>query len=77
MNVAHKHGFYFHHAKDNYVLMVLWMDKSVANRMPGYADHYVGLGGVVINNKNQILLIKENRADDKRKWKLPGGFMNP
>ena len=52
MNVAHRHGFYFHHAKDNYVLMILWMDKSMPNRMPGYADHYIGLGGVVLNNKN-------------------------
>lgn len=57
--------------------MILWMDKKVACRMPPYADHYVGVGGAVINQKGEILLIKENRSLDTRRWKLPGGFMNP
>jgi 8-oxo-dGTP diphosphatase len=57
--------------------MILWMDKKVACRMPPYADHYVGVGGAVINQNNEILLIKENRSLDARRWKLPGGFMNP
>ena len=79
MNVAFKHGFYFHHAheKDAYVLMILWLDKKVPCRMPPYADHYIGIGGAVINEKNEILLIKENRSMDQRRWKLPGGFMDP
>jgi len=60
MNTAFKNGFYFHHAheKKAYVLMILWMDKSVSCRMPSYADHYIGVGGAVINNLGQILLIQ-------------------
>lgn len=80
MNVAHKHGFFFHHAHQSksYVLMILWMDKKTPCRMPPYADHYIGVGGAVINpHTNEILLIKENRSTDQRRWKLPGGFMNP
>lgn len=79
MNAAFKHGFYFHHAheKESYVLMIKWLDKKVPCRMPPYANHYVGVGGAVINEKNEILLIKENRSLDQRRWKLPGGFADP
>ena len=79
MNVAFKKGFFFHHAhqKKGYVLMILWMDKKVPCRMPPYADHYIGIGGAVLNQIGEILLIKENRSLDQRRWKLPGGFMNP
>jgi len=79
INVANKHGFYFHHAKrdDNYVLMCLWLDITVQDRLPAYADHYVGVGGVCINDKDEILLIQERRQPEPRLWKFPGGFMDP
>jgi len=53
MNVASKYGFYFHHAskEENYVLMCLWTDKDVSDRFPAYANHYVGVGGILINHK--------------------------
>ncbi len=77
--MASKYGFYFHHAnrKDNYVLMCLWLDPKVADRIPAYADHYVGVGGVVINHKDELLLIQERRQPEPRLWKFPGGFMDP
>lgn len=79
MNVAHKHGFYFHHAKpkENYILMCLWMDSTTHDKIPAYADHYVGVGGAVINHKDEILLIQEHRQPEPRLWKFPGGFMDP
>jgi len=48
MNVASEQGFYFHHSHraGNYVLMCKWLDTKVADRIPAYADHYVGAGGV-------------------------------
>ena len=51
MNVAAESGFYFHHSskEGNYVLMCKWMDEKVPDRMPAYGDHYVGVGGLVIN----------------------------
>ena len=66
--------------------MILWLDASVPCRMPPYAHHYVGIGGCVIrilkNSQDyelpfEVLLIKENRSTDKRKWKFPGGFADP
>ena len=29
----------------------------MANKMPAFADHYVGVGGIVINSKQEVLLI--------------------
>lgn len=61
--------------------MCLWMDQKVADRLPNYADHFVGVGGVVINEHRQILMIQENRAKgntiQEKKWKLPGGLVDP
>mmetsp|Transcript_14454 Transcript_14454/g.19550 ORF Transcript_14454/g.19550 Transcript_14454/m.19550 type:complete len:125 (+) Transcript_14454:221-595(+) len=75
MNVASKHSFYLHHAKDDYVLMCKWIDPKVPNRMPAFADHYCGVGGIVINSRDEVLLIEEVRPP--KKWKLPGGFVDP
>ena len=81
MNTASQHGFYFHHANktEDYVLMCKWLDEKIADRLPSYADHYVGVGGIVINEKREILLIQEQRSDGKGKnkpWKLPGGYVD-
>ena len=81
MNVAAKHGFYFHHAhrQDNYVLMCLWTDQTVADRMPAYADHYVGVGGIMVNDKQEVLMIQETRSIGKgaeKPWKFPGGYVD-
>lgn len=59
MNVAAKLGFYFHHAhrQDGYVLMCLWLDQTVADRLPAYADHFVGVGGIMVNDNMEVLMI--------------------
>ena len=59
MNIAVKFGFTFHHASHTsaYVLMCLWLDPATPSKIPAYADHYVGVGGVVINQRGEILLI--------------------
>ena len=85
MNVASKHGFFFHHALQmgNYVLMILWMDTRTGCRIPAFAHHYVGIGGMVLKRNDEdpgqieLALIKEHRSDQPEKWKLPGGFMDP
>jgi len=80
MNVAAAQGFYFHHAHktEGYVLMCLWTDEKIANRLPDYADHFVGVGGIMINDKEEILLIQERRAVESgdQKWKFPGGYVD-
>jgi NADH pyrophosphatase NudC (nudix superfamily) len=77
MNLAFQEGFYFHHAsQDGYVLMCKWIDTKSENRIPCYPDHYVGVGGIVVNKKHEVLLIQEVRRVPKI-WKFPGGLMDP
>ena len=80
MNVASKHGFYFHHAhqQEDYVLMIKWTDGSMADQFPRFADHYVGVGGVMVNDKEEILLIQEHKNlgySKQTPWKFPGGYV--
>lgn len=52
MNVAFKEGFYFHHASgEGFVYMCRWLSEQCEDRIPKYSDHYVGVGGVVVNKK--------------------------
>lgn len=53
------------------------MDSTTHNKIPAYSDHYCGVGGAVINEKDEILLIQEVRSPEPKPWKLPGGFMDP
>ena len=81
MNVASKHGFYFHHSHKtgNYVLMCLWTDTKVADRLPAYGDHFVGVGGIMVNDKEEVLLIQERRSvgqGESKPWKFPGGYVD-
>jgi len=69
-------GFDFHHAQPGYVMLVKWLPKDLPNNLPAYANHYVGVGGFVVNDKKQILVIREKYNIDSRpsQWKLPGGL---
>jgi ADP-ribose pyrophosphatase YjhB (NUDIX family) len=37
----------------------------------------VGVGGVVVNSKRQVLMMKEKGGTSKGHWKFPGGLTNP
>lgn len=43
------------------------------NMLPSFAHTCVGVGGVVLNSKGEILLIQEHYSDLPDYWKLPGG----
>lgn len=43
--------------------------------VPPFAHTMVGVGAVVINDKNQILVVSERNALIKESWKLPGGYL--
>lgn len=46
---------------------LLWIDVSI---------FLLGVGGMVINDKNQVLTIQEKYHLTPH-WKLPGGYSNP
>jgi len=69
-------GFRFHHATSEKVAMLYWMDPNEPCQVPSYAHTLIGVGGMVVNDKDEILAIEERfRASDH--WKLPGGYVEP
>ena len=54
--------------------MLLWLDDNTECKVPPFATHHCGVGGVVLNNNNEILLVKEKSKNST--WKLPGGYVN-
>ncbi|GIZ02179.1 nudix hydrolase 8 [Caerostris extrusa] len=71
-----KHGFLFHHAKTSYVMLTRWLPSDEPNLLPQYPFTHIGVGGMVINDKNQVLTIQE-KYQQRAHWKLPGGYSNP
>ena len=46
--------------------------------IPEYATHYIGAGGVVINSRDELLVVSElHRRSESPHYKLPGGALHP
>lgn len=72
---ATKLGFTFHHATETYLMMTLRLEANVG--MLPYASHYAGVGGVVLDEQDNILVVRENMREDRpTPFKLPGGFVD-
>lgn len=74
IEICTKIGFDFHHAQPGYVMLTKWLPEHLENRIPGYANQYLGVAGFVVNDKNQLLVIQEKFNQIKKHWKLPGGL---
>lgn len=72
--VAVAHGFVYHHATEAWVQLTLTL--VAGSYVPPFATHYVGAGGVVINEDGELLVIQE-RHHRSRHYKLPGGALHP
>jgi len=69
-------GFKFHHATPERVAMLCWLDPTQECKIPNYAHTLMGVGGMVVNQKDEILAIGEKMRPDDH-WKLPGGHVDP
>jgi 8-oxo-dGTP pyrophosphatase MutT (NUDIX family) len=68
-------GFTYHHAGSGELELTLKLQEDAY--IPPYATHYVGAGGVVIDdNQNLLVIIEKYRGKHKRHYKLPGGTLN-
>ncbi|WP_198305088.1 NUDIX hydrolase [Arcobacter vandammei] len=67
-----KQGFTFHSCNKDYLLLVKVLKENAI--VPNLANHTLGVGAVVINSKNEILLIKEKIRNEY--YKLPGGHID-
>lgn len=76
-------GFDLHHTNATLQTIVLkkWLKEETDDKIPPFATHQVGCAGFVLNDDNEILLVREwsgplsNRTPTKQ-WKLPGGLLD-
>jgi ADP-ribose pyrophosphatase YjhB (NUDIX family) len=73
--VAVERGFVFHHSGQDYLMLTYRLAESAF--IPPYATHYIGAGGVVINERHELLVVweKVHRNNGRRYYKLPGGAL--
>jgi len=64
-------GFSYHHADKNGLQLIFRINRDAV--VPEYATHYIGVGGVLIDDKEKILVIQE-RHHTRKHYKLPGGL---
>ena len=80
VNNARELGFEYHHCKGDYLMMTNWLIKDVCeNKIPPYATHQIGVGGLVVDEETrQVLVIREKQVASRvpQLWKLPGGLVN-
>jgi 8-oxo-dGTP pyrophosphatase MutT (NUDIX family) len=70
-------GFMFHHTEGDSLVLTLRLQPDAF--VPKFATHYIGAGGVVLNEKRELLVICE-RAHSRHRphyYKLPGGALLP
>lgn len=74
--LINKFKFELHHCTKNYIMLNKWI-VNTKNMLPKYAHHFIGVGCVLINSNNQILLVQEltGPTSKLKTWKLPGGFV--
>lgn len=70
-----KNDFYFHHAREEFVMMYKWLPTTEPSAVPPFSHTMVGVGALVINDKNEVLVVSEKNALIKDSWKLPGGYL--
>ena len=74
--IAAEAGFFFHHANETDLMMVRRLVSDAF--VPFHATHYIGVGGVVINARQELLVVCErHRRTSKPYYKLPGGALQP
>ena len=73
--VAVDAGFVFHHTKTDYLMLTCQIETDAF--VPPYASHYIGAGGVVLNDRDELLVVWESahRQNGQKYYKLPGGAL--
>jgi 8-oxo-dGTP pyrophosphatase MutT (NUDIX family) len=75
-----EYGFYIHHAKKEYVMLVRWSNPSKPDPIPPPSTHQVGVGCVIVRSDGCVLLVKERTGPASVGagiWKLPTGLADP
>lgn len=72
--IATEQGFIFHHTDEDKLTLTCRLVEGAF--IPGHATHYIGAGGVVLNDRNELLVVCERHRRTKQPYyKLPGGAL--
>jgi len=68
-------GFSYHHAGEGYLLLTCALREG--SNIPPYASHYIGAGGIVLSESEDLLVVREKVGFRGRAptLKLPGGAL--
>lgn len=73
-----KDGFIYHHAKPGHATLVKWISENEPNIVPPYPFTNIGVGALVVDDQNRVLVVKEKWVPKQFKmWKFPGGSSEP
>ncbi|KAK9095205.1 hypothetical protein Scep_026674 [Stephania cephalantha] len=74
--IAVKEGFEYHHAERQYLMLTYWIPQG-PSLLPDNASHHVGIGGFVINDQDEVLVVQEKYCPPAcvGLWKLPTGYI--
>jgi ADP-ribose pyrophosphatase YjhB (NUDIX family) len=67
-------GFVVHHASGLEVTLLKWLPETIS-KVPPFGGTQVGVGGVVVDEKGRLLVVRERSAKHSM-WKFPGGLAN-
>ncbi|KAL5771097.1 hypothetical protein ACOSP7_015251 [Xanthoceras sorbifolium] len=74
--IAIQEGFSYHHAEPEYVMLTYWIPDEPC-LLPGSPSHQIGVGGFVINDKREVLVVREKcPCSCSGVWKFPTGYIN-
>ena len=71
--LAAAHGFKYHHAEGTSAMLLNWLPENEPSPVPDFATHVIGLGGLVLNDKHEVLCVKEKNAPaatSQGSWKV-------
>lgn len=72
INTATDHGFVFHNCLEDEITLILRLQKEAY--APFVPTHSIGAGALIINEQQQVLVIKE-KVSAHTGFKLPGGHI--
>ncbi|WP_444994351.1 NUDIX domain-containing protein [Aliikangiella sp. IMCC44359] len=77
LSVLYALGFENHHCSESFVMLTKRLQEEAI--IPPYAKHTIGVGGIVINDDNEVLSIREKDhiKTHPHNWKFPGGMLDP
>jgi 8-oxo-dGTP diphosphatase len=75
--VAVEAGFTFHHTNEQQLTLTYRLQPTAL--IPSFATHFIGAGGVVLNDRQELLVVSERHRRDRSRpyYKLPGGALHP